>query len=109
MKKCEDSPIVKSNDGKLLAVYCSDFLITEEMKEGFQQYFFLRDEAQREMDICEEFLSKQSPRVAIIGGSPGTGKSLTLFTWAWLQSCTFNKTFVFITFLGSPKSFPLEF
>jgi hypothetical protein len=84
IKQCGTPPIVKSDDGKLLAVCCSDFLINEEMTEGFQQYFFLRDEAKREMDFCKEFLSKQSPRAAVIGGSPGTGKSLTLFTWAWL-------------------------
>ncbi len=109
MKECETHPIAKSNDGKLLAVCCSDFLINEEMTEGFQQYFFLRDEAKREMDFCEKFLMNEYPRAAVLGGSPGTGKSLTLFTWAWLKSFTADETFVFITFLGSPKSFPLEF
>jgi hypothetical protein len=45
MKKCETRPIVASDDGKLLAVYCSDFLINQKMKEGFHQYCFLRGEA----------------------------------------------------------------
>jgi hypothetical protein len=61
------------------------------------------------MDFCKEFLSNEYPQSAVIGGSPGTGKSLTLFTWAWLQSFNSNKTFVFITFLDSPKSSPLDF
>jgi hypothetical protein len=109
MKKCETRPIPASDDGKLLVVCCSDFLINQDMDEGFQQHFFLREEANREIDFFEEFLSKKNPRAAVIGGSPGSGKSLTLFTWAWCESFTADKTFVFITFLGSPKSFPLEF
>ncbi len=109
MKECNTAPVVKSDDKKLLAVYCSDFLINNEMKVGFQQYFFLRDEAKREMDFCEHFISNEYPRAGIIGGSPGTGKSLTLFTWAWHRSFTANKTFVFITFVDSPKNFPLKF
>ncbi len=47
IKQCGTYPIIKSDDGKLLAVCCSDFLINEEMTEGFQQYFFLQDEAKQ--------------------------------------------------------------
>jgi hypothetical protein len=61
------------------------------------------------MDFFKEFLSNEYPQAAVIGGSPGTGKSHTPFTWAWLKNFTANKTFVFIMFLGYPKSFLLEF
>ena len=38
------------------------FLISEKMKEGFQQYFF-QDKAIGEHDFCEEFLMKQPPQL----------------------------------------------
>ena len=90
LKKCVTPPTVKSDDEKLLAVWCSDFLINQEMNDDFHQYFFLREEAKREIDFLDEFLYKPSPPVALIGGTPGSGKSLTMFTWAWLKSCTVN-------------------
>lgn len=109
LKKSVTPPTVKSDDEKLLAVFCSDFLVNQQMNDDFHQYFFLREEAKRTIAFFDGFLCKPSPPVALIGGSPGSGKSLTMFIWAWLKSCTVNCTFVFLTFLGSPKNFPLQF
>ena len=74
LKKCVTPPTVKSDDEKLLAVWCSDFLINQEMNDDFHQYFFLREEAKREIDFLDEFLYKPSPPVALIGGTPGSDR-----------------------------------
>jgi len=105
LKKKEKSPLCNAVQKLELLRWVILFLstLTQGMDGGFL------DEAQLEMDFCKEFLSEQSPPATIIGGSLGTGKSLTFFTWAWIQSCAFKKSFVFISFLGSAKSFPLEF
>jgi hypothetical protein len=62
LKKCFTPPTVKSDDEKLLAVWCSDFLINQEMSDDFCQYFFLREEAKREIDFLDDSLQTISSR-----------------------------------------------
>lgn len=100
------TPVASSG---MFVVLGSDFLIHGHMSENFSQIFYLRSEASNEMTFLDEFLSKPSPQVALVQGSPGSGKSLTVFTWAWIKSQQSTMNFVFLCFVGSSKESPFEF
>jgi hypothetical protein len=45
------------------------------------------------IDFFGQFLTELSTPVDLIEGSPGSGKRLTLFTWAWGKSSNFKNDF----------------
>jgi len=91
-------------EDKLYMVHASDFLFYGQMSKDFFQYFYLRDEAAREIKFLDDFLKKEEDCAAQISGSPGSGKSLTVFQWAWDASK--KRDFALIVFMEAAKPDP---